>query len=239
MKGLESESEVESEVAQSCPTLCYPMEYSPPVSSVHGIFRQEYWSGLPFPSPGDLPNPGIEPSSPALQVDSLPAEPQGKPICWHRLPGLPWATSKAGCGRLCPGVHLALYPTSPLTFTPRLSAIGGGGGVQSLIRVWFFCDPMNCVAHQAPLPMGFPRQEYWRGLPFPFPGDLPNPGVEPESPALQMDSLPLSHLGSLSPMLIFKCVQVRFRWKRSLFKWITAWPTTQRDFTCHLWQNYL
>ena len=42
--------------------------------------RPEYWSGYPFPSPGYLPNPGIEPRSPALQVDSLPAEPQGKPI---------------------------------------------------------------------------------------------------------------------------------------------------------------
>ena len=41
--------------------------------------RPEYWSELPFPSPGDLPDPGIEPRSPALQVDSLPAEPQGKP----------------------------------------------------------------------------------------------------------------------------------------------------------------
>ena len=41
--------------------------------------RPEYWSGKPFPSPGDLPNPGIEPRSPALQADSLPAEPQGKP----------------------------------------------------------------------------------------------------------------------------------------------------------------
>ena len=40
--------------------------------------RPEYWNGLPFPSPGDLPNPGIKPSSPALQVDSLPAEPPGK-----------------------------------------------------------------------------------------------------------------------------------------------------------------
>ena len=39
--------------------------------------RQEYWSGLPFPSPGDLPNPGIEPGSPALQADSLPSEPPG------------------------------------------------------------------------------------------------------------------------------------------------------------------
>ena len=42
------------------------------------LSRPEYWSGLPFPSPGDLPNPGIEPRSSALQVDSLPAEPQGK-----------------------------------------------------------------------------------------------------------------------------------------------------------------
>ena len=42
--------------------------------------RPEYWSGYPFPSPGDLPNPGIEPRSPALQVGSLPAEPQGKPL---------------------------------------------------------------------------------------------------------------------------------------------------------------
>ena len=41
--------------------------------------RQEYWSGLPFPSPGDLPNPGIEPSSPALKADALRFEPPGKP----------------------------------------------------------------------------------------------------------------------------------------------------------------
>ena len=44
-----------------------------------GFSRQEYWSGFPFPPPGDLPHPGIEPRSPTLQVDSLPAEPQGKP----------------------------------------------------------------------------------------------------------------------------------------------------------------
>ena len=41
---------------------------------------QEYWSGVPFPSPGDLPDPGIEPGSPSLQADSLPSEPPGKPI---------------------------------------------------------------------------------------------------------------------------------------------------------------
>ena len=55
------------------------MDCSLPGSSVHGISRQEYWSGLPFPPPGNLPNPGIEPRSPALQADSLPPEPPGKP----------------------------------------------------------------------------------------------------------------------------------------------------------------
>ena len=51
------------------------------------------------------------------------------------------------------------------------------------------------VACQAPLSMGFPRQEYWNGLPFPSPGDLSDSGIEHVSPALQADSLPLSHLG--------------------------------------------
>ena len=45
--------------------------------------RQEYWSGLPFPSPGDLPNPGIEPGSPALQADALPSEPPGGSVVKH------------------------------------------------------------------------------------------------------------------------------------------------------------
>ena len=45
--------------------------------------RQEYWSGLPFPSPGDLPNRGIEPGSPCLQADTLPSEPPGKPGAMH------------------------------------------------------------------------------------------------------------------------------------------------------------
>ena len=44
-----------------------------------GFSRQEYWSGLPFPSPGDIPDPGMEPRSPALQADALPSEPPGKP----------------------------------------------------------------------------------------------------------------------------------------------------------------
>ena len=66
-------------VTQSCLTVCDPIDYSPPSSSVSGILQEEYWSGLPFPSPGDLPNPGIEPRSPALQADTLTSEPPGKP----------------------------------------------------------------------------------------------------------------------------------------------------------------
>ena len=61
-----------------CPTLCTPMDYSLPGSSVHGFSRQEYWSGLPFPSPEDLPDSGTEPEFTALQADSLPSEPPGK-----------------------------------------------------------------------------------------------------------------------------------------------------------------
>ena len=67
----------ESEVAQLCPTLCDPMDCTCQAPLSMGFSRQDYWGGLPFPSPGDLPNPGIEPGSPALQADSLPSEPQG------------------------------------------------------------------------------------------------------------------------------------------------------------------
>ena len=57
-----------------------------------GFSRQEYWSGLPFPSPGDLPDPGIEPGSPALQADTLLSEPPGKPRDLQT--SSPWASSK-------------------------------------------------------------------------------------------------------------------------------------------------
>ena len=55
--------------------------------------------------------------------------------------------------------------------------------VNSLSRVRLFAAPWT-VAYQAPSSMGFSRQEYWRGVPFPSPGDLPDPGIEPASPAL-------------------------------------------------------
>ena len=55
--------------------------------------------------------------------------------------------------------------------------------------------PYGRVALQAPLSMGFSRQDYWSGLPYPSPGDLPNPGIEPDSPALAGEFLPLAPLG--------------------------------------------
>ena len=103
-----------------------------------GFSRQEYWSRLPFPFPGDLPDPGIEPRSPTLQADSLWSEPPGKnPKKTEILPfETPWM-----------------------------------------------------VALQARPSKESSRQEYWSGLPFPSPGDLPNPGIEPRSPTLQADAL--------------------------------------------------
>ena len=64
-----------------------------------------------------------------------------------------------------------------------------GSEVKSLSHVQLFAIPWT-VVYQASLSMGFSRQEYWRGLPFPSPGDLPDPGIEPMSPALEADALP-------------------------------------------------
>ena len=84
--------ESESEVVHSCPTLSDPMD----CSLFMGFSRQDYWSVLPFLSSGDLPNPGIEPGSPALQTHALPSEPPivggvfqklyNKCLCLQHLP---------------------------------------------------------------------------------------------------------------------------------------------------------
>ena len=66
-------------LVHSCPTLCDPMDYSPPGSFVHGILQARILEWVAVPSSRDLPNPRIELRSPALQVDSLPSEPPGKP----------------------------------------------------------------------------------------------------------------------------------------------------------------
>ena len=72
----------------------------------------------------------------------------------------------------------------------------------SLSLVRLFVTPWT-VAHQVPLSIGFSRQEYWNGLPFPSPGDLPNPGTEPRSPALQADPLPSDPPGRLGCIVMY------------------------------------
>ena len=106
--------------------------------------------------------------------------------------------------------------------------------VKSLSRVRLFATPWT-VAHSAPPSMGFSRQEYWSGLPFPSPGDLPNPGIEPGSPALQADALTaeLSKKGYLITFrhhfyllsLAFISIRIVFTYKTDtllLFCW--NWP---------------
>ena len=64
---------------QLCPIFCDPMDCSPQAPLSMEFSRQEYWNELSFPSPGDLPDPGIKPGLPILQAVSLPSEPPGKP----------------------------------------------------------------------------------------------------------------------------------------------------------------
>ena len=128
-------------VTQSCPTLCDPTDCCPPGSSVHGILQQEWWSGLPLPSPGDLPNPGIEPRSPTLQAESLVSEPPGKPhvitldppehsqllslssfLFWLHL---------AACGTLQRFLNQGLNPC-PLSLKPKVLTTGPPGKFLSL-----------------------------------------------------------------------------------------------------------
>ena len=116
-----------------------------------GFPRQEPWSGLPFPSPVDLPNPGIEPGSPAMQADSLPSEPQEakEPV------EVSFKYSK---------------------FSPHPSVCMHACMLSCFSHVQF-SETLRTIAHRAPLSLQVSRQEYWTGLPCSPPGDLPNPGI--------------------------------------------------------------
>ena len=117
-------------------------------------------------SSGETPEWG----KPQILCSEKRGEEPSKPSTNYRVSVLFWT------GR--PGIHSTLRITK-LDFQQSVCS--------SLIHVRL-CDPTDC-SHQAPLSMGFSRQEYWSGLPCPPPGDLPNPGIEPRSPALQADSL--------------------------------------------------
>ena len=120
-----------------------------------GFSRQDYWSDLLFPSPWDLPNTGIELRPPTLQAGFLSSDPPGKS----------YGTPNNENNYMCITCNMLL-----LLFS------------RSVVQL--FCSPINYIAQQTPLSMGFPRQEYLNRLPFSSPGNLPNPGSKPLSPAL-------------------------------------------------------
>ena len=99
---------------------------------------------------------------------------------------LEWVPYPFSRGSSCPRNHWGLLHCMQILY--QLSYQGVSEWEKSLSHVQLFATPWT-VTHQAPPSMGFSRQEYWSGLPFPSPGDLPNPGIEPRSPALQADTL--------------------------------------------------
>ena len=102
---------------------------------------------------------------------------------------------------------------------------------QSLCCVWLFAAPWT-VACQTPLSIGFPRQEYWSGLPFPSPGDLAYPGINSVSPALARRFFTLSHLGSSMPRMVMSNTHVLNE----------SWVTTHLFHKCSFppsWNSFL
>ena len=105
--------------------------------------------------------------------------------CHALLQGSPWARDRA-CVSCVSCIAGGFFPAEPFSFPPVTCSVVS----DSFVTPW-------TIAHQTPLSMGLSRQEYWSGSPFPSPGDLPDPGIEPGSPALQVDSLlsePLDYL---------------------------------------------
>ena len=152
-----------------------------------GFSRQESWNGFHSLLQEIFPTQGSNPGLLHWQVDSLLSEPPGNSRHILLVKQSPRPDSKGGNvnSYTLIGVQGSYYvPGCCCCYLVTQSCLT-------------LCDPWT-VARQAPLSVGFCRQEYWSGLPFPSPGDLPDPGIKPESPAWQVDSLPLSHLESHS-----------------------------------------
>ena len=138
-----------SEVAQLCPTLCYPMEYSPPGSSVHEIFQARIleWIAIFFSRGSSQPKDQT--------LISLGAR---VPLKYRQI-------------YFWNGDDLYFY------YIYKIMLFSHQVMSNSSQHPW-------TIARQTPPSMGFPRQEYWSGLPFSSLGNLPNPGIKPSSPAL-------------------------------------------------------
>ena len=110
---------------------------------------------------------------------------------------------------MCVYIYIAYIYRLPRWFSGEVKL------VKLLSHVQLFGTPWT-IAHQAPPSMGFSRQEYWSGLPFPSPGDLPDPGIEPKSPTLQADTLTSAPPGK--PLLSLKSGQLYFQCPDFFFK---------------------
>ena len=106
--------------------------------------------------------------------------------------------------------------------------------MKSLSRVQLFAT-LWTVAHQAALSMGFSSQEYWSGLPFPSPKDLPNPRIEPGSPALQADALSSEPPGK--PTFMINCKKNLFGWAKKVYILISN--QSEKFQTCESGQHIL
>ena len=164
-------------IVQSCPALCNPMDCSPPVSSVRGILQirilEWYFCAL------------------LQEVEFFPTQ-ELNPYLLHCRQAFfftPWASWEA---------HAIHQPHPNATHQCSKMVKRGVCGSHSVVSssLW----PWTVVC-QAPLSMESSRREYWNGLPFPSPGALPHPGMEPRSPALWADSLPAEPPGKLFSLL--------------------------------------
>ena len=182
--------------------------------------KWEYWSGLPCPPPGDLPNPGIEPVSLSLlhwQGDSLPLAPPGNPVRTFHQDGMPfhilmefsvgpefslhykYCVCVSVCDCACVSVRVCVCVwmwVCEHVWVCVCVCVRECVWVCVCIYVLvaqshlILCNPMDRGSPQASLSMRFSRQEYRSGLPFPSSGDLPDPGITPGSPAFQAYPLP-------------------------------------------------
>ena len=148
---------------QSCPAVCNSMNCSPPGCSVHGIFQARIleWVAISFSRGSSWPRDWTQVSCMAGGFFTV------------------WAT-REDCQ-----ITARILIQESLVSWGQSSRWNGFvvGVVQSLSHVWLFATSWT-VAHQSPPSMGFYRQEYWSGLPFPSPGNLPDPGTESASPSL-------------------------------------------------------
>ena len=171
--------------------LCNPKDCSPPGSSVHGSLQTRIleWVAMSSSKGWIFPTQGSNPHLLHCRQILLPTEPPRESnininLCFFLSYLLVMAAltheEKSGSCMECMRRLQAIYQGKGKEKTWKVQK---GHKVKSLSRVRLFATPWT-VAYHAPPSMGFSRQEYWSGLPFPSPRDLPDPGIEPRSPTL-------------------------------------------------------